>query len=525
MRRLFSILLSAMVLASCFGCRPRLSSTAQEVGDETPPPDLASMTREERLEYYVQRIPTILAEGSPEERRAFTHWRKIDLASLSPEQKQAHLAREQASRDAYEAAKKQADWSSRCGDHPVTLFHASPDHPWNVLHRALWVRADPSGCFKGFDAIDPYLFTNTRAWLEGEPFASRLATLRAFNRDRAASLISAPLPRALMQRALLHVYHWTIEQSRPSSPNAASAALMASELKTAITALALSEREIRALPDNLTQAINSGDFETRDPQSSKPYLPSGLIDPRSAFVLVTFQDAPAARVHLSEFRFGSAFFVHWALEAGQDATRAYIQSLARFSPREIRDAQGRMFLNPRTPQIPDHAQAAIVRRAILWAREGYPVVSPIVESVQGRFYRKVDLNTRNPDNLQMAYLAHLHQVDLLEGRHGLRFFKPFETDHLRFMRVDDPFERLLTGGRGAAEEEVLGGCRRCHSQQDLTGHQNSAGILSFISYTRMIGTPSGAGTPMISNVADESRRIVDVLRGRPSWQSLAGQPR
>ena len=61
------------------------------------------------------------------------------------------------------------------------VYDSNPEHLWNRLHRALWVRKSPDGKEYGYDRLDPYLWRETKHLLEGESHKQALAVL---NQDR-----------------------------------------------------------------------------------------------------------------------------------------------------------------------------------------------------------------------------------------------------------------------------------------------------------------------------------------------------
>src|SRR4051794_29276803 len=50
---------------------------------------------------------------------------------------------------------------------PVTIYDPDPEHLWNRLHKALWVRTGPDGNEYGHDRLDPLLWMETRHLVEG----------------------------------------------------------------------------------------------------------------------------------------------------------------------------------------------------------------------------------------------------------------------------------------------------------------------------------------------------------------------
>ncbi len=98
----------------------------------------------------------------------------------------------------------------------VTIYDPDPNHLWNRLHRALWVRSGPDGKEYGHDRLDPLLWMETRYLLEGEPHEKAIAVLDEFLAMPGEKLVNDPLKRAILQRDLWAVFDWTAEPGATS---------------------------------------------------------------------------------------------------------------------------------------------------------------------------------------------------------------------------------------------------------------------------------------------------------------------
>ena len=58
-----------------------------------------------------------------------------------------------------------------------TLYHADPEHLWNRLHEALFVRVGPDGRVYGQDRLEPLLWAKSKHLLEER--SNRQATARS----------------------------------------------------------------------------------------------------------------------------------------------------------------------------------------------------------------------------------------------------------------------------------------------------------------------------------------------------------
>src|ERR1043166_5046685 len=80
---------------------------------------------------------------------------------------------------------------------PIAIYDADPNHIWNRLHRALFVRTAPDAAEYGGDALDPLFWANTNHLLIGDSHREAFTLLDEFIRQHAATLIKDPLKRAV----------------------------------------------------------------------------------------------------------------------------------------------------------------------------------------------------------------------------------------------------------------------------------------------------------------------------------------
>ena len=168
---------------------------------------------------------------------------------------------------------------------PPGVYHADPNHLWNRLHDALFVRVDGSGQEYGRDRFEPLLWRGSRHLLGGDSHLRLHSVLAEFNRGGAA-LVQDPLERAMLQRDLWLVFSW-LEYSHddfygfPGSKATwrAGQESLRQPLARAIASLAVTPRQLASLPDNYAAAVASHAFAERlDPrQPGRPYLPPDLF--------------------------------------------------------------------------------------------------------------------------------------------------------------------------------------------------------------------------------------------------------
>ena len=203
-----------------------------------------------------------------------------------------------------------------------------------------------------------------------------------------------PLQRAVMQRDLLAVFHqWVV--SHPLERE------MIELLARAIKRVALSETEIRNLPNNYLAAASApGAVTEYDMENPGPFLPKDLLNDEGPWIRVEVKTRRrlAAVFHFDNALGGASFEVLMRHPEGRAAGEAYLKELATMpDPLVYKSSGGELqtvlslsngpYANPATPQFPVGTMWALVRRVILADADGQPVVSPLVQSVQIRVYR------------------------------------------------------------------------------------------------------------------------------------------
>jgi hypothetical protein len=298
-------------------------------------------------------------------------------------------------------------WSARASTDPpqtpsfsVAAYDENPSHIWNHLYAALWVREDSQGKRYGEDSLDPLQWPQSDHLLSQPSHDSALRVLDEFLRTHAENLIQDPVKRAMLQRDLWAVFDWSVQQySRSGQPKYGNEKReLQNRLAELLRRLALTQEQIKALPDNYAQAVNSGAFPAKyDPaQPLRPYLPPDLFDPRGPWVCITpnpdtLAEGGVAQSHVSNVSGRSVFLVFMRLPQGRKATLDYFQTLWNFPQAWVAgpDDRGLLETNPNLPSFPAGTQVALVRQMMLFDNQGNLVISPITESVQIRMYREI----------------------------------------------------------------------------------------------------------------------------------------
>src|SRR5262249_49137112 len=170
--------------------------------------------------------------------------------------------------------------------------------------------------------------------------------------------------------------------------------------------IALSRREIAALPDNLADAVKSGafpkEFDPKRPEGA--FLPPDLADADGAWVGFANWLPPqglAAPQHTAFVKGRSVFTARLRLPGGREATQAYLKKAAAGD----------------VAQFPVGTQIALLRRTLLIDDAGAPRPTRLTESVELRYYQKPGRGTQPIDvGTPAAFL--LSRKDLAAGRNG-----------------------------------------------------------------------------------------------------------
>jgi hypothetical protein len=380
------------------------------------------------------------------------------------------------------------------------LYHSDPQHLWNRLHGALFVRIGTDGREYGRDRLEPLLWHGTKHLRNGPSHEQAVALLEEFVSGQGEKLIGDPLKRAILQRDLWLVFNWGGDLQRP--------------LATIISRLALAPDQIKDLPDNYAAAIASGEFaKAYDPeQPDKPYLPADLFAADGPWVCLGRPDGPVALEHVREdlgnsFT-NSAFLVFLRLPGGRAATLEFAARLRSFA-QDVSDKENAGTM----PEFPKGTELALVRRALLIDSSREPVASALTESIQLRVYR---------GGSQSFNEFRLSRSELFSGRAGgLRPLGRDEQDLKTGFRAHayDAFEAHQPGEPVPQRrlQAIRENCINCH---------RSPTIISFNSYFNYRGSNTRDGdtshpVPLaVVSPADALSTGVKWKQSRPDWGAL-----
>jgi hypothetical protein len=290
----------------------------------------------------------------------------------------------------------------------VTFYDKDPLHVWNRLYVALLVPG-PDGKSLPADILDAPNAAVEQ--LKSEPGHSAVVTmLREFVKSGPPPNTMSPLQRAVMQRDLLGMFHIQAFRMPPGTPWTASQKELLSALARGIRHVALTEEEIKKLPDNYAAAVGApGAVTVYDSAKPGPFLPPDLLNDDGPWIGLgtnretTATNGSVAHAHFAAFYGRTSFEVRMRHPEGRAAGVAYLKSLEEMKEPFVRtapksgelisegvrpaDERGPRWFNADTPQFPVGTMWALVRRSLLADTTGKIVATPLVESVQMRVYR------------------------------------------------------------------------------------------------------------------------------------------
>jgi hypothetical protein len=359
--------------------------------------------------------------------------------------------------------------------HAWTVYDASPEHPWNRLFRALFLRTGRDGVEYGRDALDPLLFEETIHFLAGDAHRRVIGALDAFAARHAETLIADPVKRASMQRDLWAVFDWTTYY--PERHHQTERRELQRRLAPLIRALALTREQIAALP----------------PERA---LTGALFTPGGDAVLAGRDDGPMGKIHTQAFPFfgRSAFLVFIRAPGGRSATLNLIRQL-----------------NARPgPDLPEGTEVFLVRRAILIDRDGQVALSPLVESRQRRRFDARGNQTFAEAILDRDRLFHRPAEALRELTAADQEFMLFSSHGM------DPFEfRPEEGFHGPSNPLQL--CPACHV---MMGDQRGAKSLLSFARGRFPSAPGERAAVHETTIDREAAQAIAFKTGHESWKTL-----
>jgi hypothetical protein len=418
------------------------------------------------------------------------------------------------------------------------VYDPSHTHIWNRLHEALLIREGPTGAQYGAESLDPLLWPQTKHLLTQPSHERALRVMDEFLQTHAENLIQNPVKRAILQHDLWSVFDWSVN-SASEDEGGKSYGKERGELQTRLAEvlrrLALTSKEVDALPDNYAQAEASGIFaKAYDPaHRERAFLPPDLFEPRGPWVSFSGNgQEPVAIEHVSSSSGRSRFLILIRLPGGRQSTLDYLRTLWNFPqpwiPRKPENLQAE--LSHEFPQFPAGTQVALVRQMMLFDNGGNLLPASITESVQIRVYRAItaskdehfeseDLNDLTARNGQDCYEIILSRPQLFANRAGgLRVVERDEREFLIFQSqgedIFEPWTKDLIPIRKQMRPVYLG-CAVCHSAGGINSVESRRRLLK---PNRLQHDTPGAYQPSPGEIAE----TINWKQSRYDWGLLNG---
>jgi hypothetical protein len=296
------------------------------------------------------------------------------------------------------------------------IFDANPGHPWDQVREIFYARRFATG--ETF--YDPHAFappwTEFRAFVSDVAFHEQVvALLQAVQQLPPAEMEEQPAFRRLIFLRDLWAAFDGVRNARVTWLDAtdeasAQAVRRRDELLRRVAGimkrLELTEGEVRALPDALLligeKKLYPNAFDPKSPLA--PFFPTDLLDEASPWVTYSRYEelGTGGEIHQQFADFRSLFTLHLL---SPDGHQGGIQVL-----REFTESKG-------TKSVPAGTTLALLRRALVPARNGKLLVSPVVESLQL-------IVVASPQSHFFKFT--LDRTEFLAGRPGLM---PITRDH------------------------------------------------------------------------------------------------
>jgi hypothetical protein len=399
----------------------------------------------------------------------------------------------------------------------VPIYDSDSSHLWNRLHRAFFIRPKSRSDEGTADAVDPPLWVDTSEFLmSGNSYREAIDVLDEFLMGDLGTPVDAPTKRAVLQHDLWSVFDWSA-RTKPDQSGSGERNLMKlrSRLAEAIQKLALSEKELASLSDNLSDAVNAGSFDSiydeSDPRN--PFLPRDLLEPNGPWVCVRGVLAgPSAPVHVEYYQGRSPFQVFISLPGGRKETLNYIRNLNQ-ATRQSESEESEL------PQFPVGTMVALLRRMAVIDASGEIRVTPLTQTLQIRVYRQVGSKVTDHENSQAAIKFRLSRSRLFAKENG--GLEPIDWNEplgISLLQRRDTYEHEPVQ---SSIKTTMQSCIACHSCGGATIH-------SIFTYKQDDWVPAArlmAANRLRLTVTDpvtESKRTVSWKTGRYEWGLLKG---
>ncbi|MDP6444952.1 MAG: hypothetical protein QGG36_01205 [Pirellulaceae bacterium] len=415
---------------------------------------------------------------------------------------------------------------------PAAIYDADPNHIWNRLFNALYVRksnlpnkpgGDPVARIEGGDYID-FLAWGGSAYWSSEPVLRRIdLLLDEFLSHSDDRLSRDALRRSVMLRDLWAAHDFLVDQNIRRVGSLATRnrrTAVATKLARAMRSLALSPTQIASLPDTYAAAVRSGQFAQRqDFESSNDYLPPGLLSRPEEWVEIDFFQPNIHEdlydrfitLHARAYRGRSYFRIFYRFPGGRQQLVKYLNLLDAQGVDWRQAAQdGFILLKPDAPQVPVGTEVTLLQFMMTLDDKLRPTPTPIVESVRHRRFRNISGASEPHTNTGLG----MHVMEYTLKRKLL--FDDLQAGGLHREPDDRPLYLVIFQPPHAADWGTQGRkvlfqqCADCH----LSPKANRLGVHSMPSIVHMGGFDAGAQlgiakplTPKQQNANVKGKRV------------------
>jgi hypothetical protein len=356
---------------------------------------------------------------------------------------------------------------------PQLCRATEPADPYDALYDVIMTRKSKDGKTFGREHAAPLIWNSSGYLLDGKTHRRFIAALDTFGALSQKEIEAySDLKRALLQRHLWAVFDWSTVRRPPTwdEPPELKAARFNIQRKVTglMKRLALSEDQIRALPNPLKPVVEAGTYrESFNPDDAfDPFLPTDLFDESGPWVcLRQTRDGLPGKNHSESEEWRSAFLVFVRVPGDRKQTLAYLDKLNKFTEAEV-NRERRSRLNSKTPHPPIGTQFAIVEQAMLISDRGEPTLSPLIQNIQVRAYLSYDFKDLEAlMNRTQAFAEFVMEPrKLMQGKPALRAVGRDERHFTTFF-TNEPFE---TRGRQITDLHLrLKSCMSCHMAKGI----------------------------------------------------------
>ncbi|MDA0835609.1 MAG: hypothetical protein O2955_19735 [Planctomycetota bacterium] len=410
---------------------------------------------------------------------------------------------------------------------PLPLYDADPQHLWNRLFAAFYIRprvipandGEPEFIrYEGGDVIEFLAWGKTEYWSSEDVFAKINPLLDEFLDQHGTALIGDPLKRALFQHDVWAVYDHLIGlniRRLGDKPTRDRRTLLCDKLAHMVKQLALSADELNALPDTYTLAVKSGAWDSQHEfDASRNYLPSGLLENRDEWVEIDFHQPKVSSdisarfitLHARSLRGRSYYRIFYRFPEGRQQVLDYLKRLDE-NGIDWKQAANNGFvrMGNDVPQIPVGTEVVLLQFMMSLDNELRPTPTKVVESFQFRAYANLDGAIEPPTNTGVG----VNVLDYRLKRHLL--FDNYKHGGLEREPEAMPQYRVAIDGNsykapdwGFADKTVLfQQCVDCHMSRNL----DRLGVASIPSIIHSGGFDAGAQMGVVHPVEPGNEHI------------------